>query len=46
MSKDEFIKQALELIFATDDEGFPIQAHRKIARLQILAQKYNQEVKQ
>ena len=45
MSKNEFIKQALELIYATDDEGFPLQAHTKIARLQILADKYKQEAK-
>lgn len=40
MTKDGFIKQATNLIFATDEEGYPLPAHIKITKLQILAGKY------
>lgn len=42
MTKDDFIKKALDLIFATDSNGYPLPAHTKIAQLQILATEYTQ----
>lgn len=40
--KDDFIKNALNLIFATDANGYPLAAHTKIARLQMLSNDYLQ----
>lgn len=42
MKKDDFIKKALDLIFATDGNGYPLAAHTKISKLQILAAEYTQ----
>ena len=42
MTKDDFIKKALDLIFATDGDGYPLPAHTKISKLQILAAEYTQ----
>lgn len=42
MKKDDFIKKALDLIFATDGNGYPLPAHTKISKLQILAAEYTQ----
>lgn len=43
MKKDDFIKQAIEIIYATDEGGYPLPAHMKIARLQILTDKYTKK---
>lgn len=43
IKKDDFIKQALQIIFATDDDKYPLPPHRKIARLQILADEYKKQ---
>ena len=29
IKKDDFIKQALQIIFATDDDKYPLPPHRK-----------------
>lgn len=46
MSKDDFIKQVFEIIFSCDDQGYPLPPHSKLARVQILAEKYQQQQKQ
>jgi hypothetical protein len=43
MQKNDFTKQVLNIIFATDADGFPLRAHQKIAKLQILAEKYQNQ---
>ena len=43
MTKDIFIKQVLKMIFETDADGYPLPAHTKIAKLQILANEYKGE---
>lgn len=45
MNKNDFIKQAINLIFAADADGFPLPAHTKITKLQILAGKYIEQNK-
>lgn len=39
MTKDEIIKNLTDLIYATDEQGYPLPAHVKIARLQIFIEK-------
>lgn len=46
MTQDEFIKKAIELIFATDADGFPLPSHTKISQLQILTMKYENAQKE
>lgn len=43
MTQNEFIENAINLIFATDGDGYPLPSHQKIAKLQILTEKYKNE---
>lgn len=40
MTQDTFVKMAMDLIYAVDNDGFPLPAHTKVARLQILTDEY------
>lgn len=40
MNKSEFVKKAINLIFAADADGYPMPAHVKISKLQILTGEY------
>lgn len=46
MGQKDFIQKAINIIFAADGEGYPLPAHTKISKLQILTSEYLKTNKQ
>lgn len=46
MGQKDFIQKAINIIFAADAEGYPLPAHTKISKLQILTSEYLKTNKQ
>lgn len=39
MTDKQILNKLIEIIYSTDADGYPLQAHKKIARLQIFLEK-------
>lgn len=46
MTQNDFVEQAIKLIFAVDADGYPLPSYTKITQLQILTMKYENAQKE